>query len=57
MTTDAAQAETAQLTRRYARRQESWFRPDPRIAWFDPSTGTGPDEAVAHVEQAVADNG
>ena len=57
MTEAAAQAETAQLTRRYARRQESWFRPDPRISWFDPSDETGLDDAVAHVERAVADNG
>lgn len=30
-----ARSETAQATRRYARRQESWFRPDPRIVWLD----------------------
>ncbi|MEO7267591.1 MAG: tRNA (adenosine(37)-N6)-dimethylallyltransferase MiaA [Knoellia sp.] len=52
-----AQAETAQMTRRYARRQESWFRPDPRITWFDPSAEGALDEALAHVEQAIADNG
>ncbi|MBU6143967.1 MAG: tRNA (adenosine(37)-N6)-dimethylallyltransferase MiaA [Acidobacteria bacterium] len=28
-------AETTQLTQRYARRQMSWFRRDPRIVWFD----------------------
>lgn len=28
-------AETTQLTSRYARRQMSWFRRDPRIQWFD----------------------
>jgi tRNA dimethylallyltransferase len=34
---DQAQAieETARLTARYARRQMSWFRRDPRIQWFD----------------------
>ncbi|WP_404381977.1 tRNA (adenosine(37)-N6)-dimethylallyltransferase MiaA [Knoellia locipacati] len=52
-----AQAETAQLTRRYARRQESWFRPDPRITWFDPTVDGALDEAVAHVERAITDNG
>lgn len=26
---------TAQATRRYARRQESWLRPDPRVVWLD----------------------
>ncbi|MCA1707456.1 MAG: tRNA (adenosine(37)-N6)-dimethylallyltransferase MiaA, partial [Actinobacteria bacterium] len=29
-------------TNRFARRQESWFRSDPRIEWFDAS---GPDLA------------
>lgn len=28
-------AQTTQLTQRYARRQMSWFRRDPRINWFD----------------------
>ncbi|MFC7488120.1 tRNA (adenosine(37)-N6)-dimethylallyltransferase MiaA [Knoellia sp. CPCC 206453] len=51
-----AQGQTAQMTRRYARRQESWFRPDPRISWFDPTTEGALDEAVAHVERAIADN-
>ena len=27
--------DTARLTARYARRQMSWFRRDPRINWFD----------------------
>lgn len=57
MTEAEAQAETAQMTRRYARRQESWFRPDPRIEWFDPTAESGLDDAVAHVERAIADNG
>ena len=30
---DAARAETKRATRRFARRQLSWFRRDPRIAW------------------------
>lgn len=57
MTQAQAQAETAQMTRRYARRQESWFRPDPRIMWFDPSADTGLDDALTHVERVIADNG
>ncbi|NDC48695.1 MAG: tRNA (adenosine(37)-N6)-dimethylallyltransferase MiaA [Micrococcales bacterium] len=32
---DEAIAETTMLTQRYARRQMSWFRRDPRINWFD----------------------
>jgi tRNA dimethylallyltransferase len=35
-----AQQETARLTRRFARRQETWFRRDPRISWLD---GQSPD--------------
>ena len=33
-TLDQAQAETVRATRRFARRQESWFRRDPRITWL-----------------------
>ncbi|MEO7446852.1 MAG: tRNA (adenosine(37)-N6)-dimethylallyltransferase MiaA [Humibacillus sp.] len=32
---DEARADTVAVTCRYARRQESWFRPDPRIVWID----------------------
>jgi tRNA dimethylallyltransferase len=32
---DEARAETVRATRRFARRQESWFRRDPRVAWLD----------------------
>ncbi|MEV7094578.1 tRNA (adenosine(37)-N6)-dimethylallyltransferase MiaA [Amycolatopsis sp. NPDC051045] len=32
---DAAAAATAQATRRFVRRQRSWFRRDQRIHWFD----------------------
>jgi tRNA dimethylallyltransferase len=42
---DAAAEETARATRRFVRRQRSWFRRDQRITWFD---GARPDlvEAV-----------
>ncbi|WP_404387567.1 tRNA (adenosine(37)-N6)-dimethylallyltransferase MiaA [Humibacillus xanthopallidus] len=36
---EQARSDTAQATRRYARRQESWFRPDPRIVWLDATDG------------------
>jgi len=32
---ERAREETARATRRFARRQESWFRRDPRIRWLD----------------------
>jgi tRNA dimethylallyltransferase len=34
-TGELARAETARATRRFARRQESWFRRDPRITWLE----------------------
>jgi tRNA dimethylallyltransferase len=38
-TLDQAQEETVRATRRFARRQESWFRRDPRITWLDANAG------------------
>ena len=34
LTDDEARAETVAATRRYARRQESWFRRDRRVVWL-----------------------
>ena len=36
-TLDEARLETIKATRRFARRQESWFRRDPRVRWLDAS--------------------
>ena len=41
-TLEQARDETVRATRRFARRQESWFRRDPRITWLD--AGPGDDE-------------
>ena len=35
LTLDGALAAARQRTKRFARRQERWFRRDPRITWFD----------------------
>jgi len=35
MTEEQARAETKRATRRFARRQLSWFRRDPRIEWYE----------------------
>lgn len=35
LTPEQARAETARATRRFARRQQSWFGPDPRIHWLE----------------------
>jgi tRNA dimethylallyltransferase len=37
-----AREETVKATRRFARRQESWFRRDPRVRWLDASGPAGP---------------
>ena len=51
MSEEEARRDTAQATRRFARRQESWFRPDPRIHWLDVSRETsGPAEAAGPAE-------
>jgi tRNA dimethylallyltransferase len=52
-TSDQARQETARGTRRFARRQESWFRRDPRITWLDVP---GPDltERALEVVGALA---
>jgi len=47
-----AVCDTAARTRRLVRRQESWFRPDPRITWFDALAGDLVDRVVRHVEEA-----
>ena len=36
-TSEEARLETIKATKRFARRQESWFRRDPRIHWLDAS--------------------
>ena len=34
LTSDQARDETVRATRRFARRQEAWFRRDPRVTWL-----------------------
>ena len=38
--------ETVKATRRFARRQESWFRRDPRITWLDATADDLTDRAL-----------
>ena len=52
-TLDEAREETVKATRRFARRQESWFRRDPRVRWLDAGANCLLDEALS----AVADSG
>ncbi len=39
ITLEEARAETVRATRRFARRQESWFRRDPRVRWLTAGAG------------------
>ncbi|GAA3755162.1 tRNA (adenosine(37)-N6)-dimethylallyltransferase MiaA [Spinactinospora alkalitolerans] len=45
-----AKAETVRATRRFARRQESWFRRDPRVHWLPYDAPDLLDRAMALVE-------
>ena len=51
LTLDEAREETIKATRRFARRQESWFRRDPRVRWLDASGAAGPllDQALSYI--------
>jgi tRNA dimethylallyltransferase len=50
----AAYAETVRATRRFARRQRSWFRRDPRPVWLDGARPDLVEVAVAAVRRALA---
>ncbi|HTX26988.1 MAG TPA: tRNA (adenosine(37)-N6)-dimethylallyltransferase MiaA [Streptosporangiaceae bacterium] len=51
-TPDEARDETVRATRRFARRQESWFRRDPRIRWLDASGA----HLLDHARQILGDH-
>jgi tRNA dimethylallyltransferase len=50
MSEEEARAATAQATRRFARRQDSWFHKDPRITWVAWDDPERVEKAVAAVE-------
>ncbi|MFI8879497.1 tRNA (adenosine(37)-N6)-dimethylallyltransferase MiaA [Streptomyces sp. NPDC055243] len=55
-TDDEARAETVRATKRFARRQDSWFRRDPRVHWLSGAMddrGELPGRALTLVERAV----
>jgi tRNA dimethylallyltransferase len=47
---DEAAAQTILATRRFVRRQESWFRRDPRVVWVEAGPSLA-DRALAAIEQ------
>src|SRR5712691_203393 len=48
-TEQEAEQQTVQATRRFARRQESWFRRDPRIRWLSASEPVPTAVALDHL--------
>ncbi|MCZ7457592.1 tRNA (adenosine(37)-N6)-dimethylallyltransferase MiaA [Streptomyces sp. WMMC940] len=55
-TEEAARAETVRATKRFARRQDSWFRRDPRVHWLSGAAADRrelPGRALALVERPV----
>jgi tRNA dimethylallyltransferase len=47
---DQARQETVRATRRFARRQEGWFKRDPRVRWISaPSTEDRAEQAARHL--------
>jgi tRNA dimethylallyltransferase len=52
-----AMEQTMAATRRYARRQESWFGPDQRIEWLDAADPELSARALGLVRTAIGDNG
>ena len=49
LTEREARDETVRATRRFARRQESWFRRDPRVRWLDAADPELPERAASIV--------
>jgi len=49
LTLDEARERTQQATRRFARRQDSWFHKDPRITWVDWDDPQRVEKALAAV--------
>jgi tRNA dimethylallyltransferase len=56
-TEDEARVETVRATRRFARRQDSWFRKDERITWLPFDTGDLVDRAANVVEMSGQGDG
>jgi tRNA dimethylallyltransferase len=51
-TEEEAAVATIAATRRFVRRQESWFRRDPRISWLAADHPDAPDLALAAIRRA-----
>ena len=51
-TEQQAREETVRATRRFARRQESWFRRDPRVVWLHAGSPDLAEQAVARADRS-----
>ncbi len=49
---EQAAAETVRATRRFARRQEAWFRRDPRIQWLAADDPGAADQVIARLQES-----
>jgi tRNA dimethylallyltransferase len=52
-----AEEQTVRATRRFARRQESWFRRDPRVRWLDAVKPVPTERALAVVTESSSPDG
>ncbi|MBY8881972.1 tRNA (adenosine(37)-N6)-dimethylallyltransferase MiaA [Actinacidiphila acidipaludis] len=52
-TEDQARAETVRATKRFARRQDSWFRRDPRVHWLSGGGTELTERVLALLQEAV----
>ncbi|MFD0864570.1 tRNA (adenosine(37)-N6)-dimethylallyltransferase MiaA [Tessaracoccus lubricantis] len=50
ITEDEARAEVQRATRRFFRRQLSWYRRDPRITWLDAASGTAVQDILTALD-------
>jgi tRNA dimethylallyltransferase len=53
LTLDEARLDTIKATKRFARRQESWFRRDPRVTWLNAGSTVGADPATRLLAEAL----
>lgn len=53
ITTDQARTDTIVATRRFARKQESWFGRDKRMHWIDIAEGASPAELVNKIVNSL----
>ncbi|MDE2690670.1 MAG: tRNA (adenosine(37)-N6)-dimethylallyltransferase MiaA [Acidobacteriota bacterium] len=56
LTLEQALEETVQATRRYAKRQETWFRKESQVWWIDAAATGDPERARRRIVEALIDD-